>query len=202
MSDIFLSASVPNAESEFAATSDSQMIHAAVRALCLTALRTHRIVWGGHPAITPMIWAVCENMGESYRERVILYQTNFFSKGSRPVENDGFSETRITEARADLASSLKLMRETMFNEHKFSFGIFIGGKQGILDEFEMFRELQPRARAIVLPSTGGASLLLSDKYPELSAPRGDFTDFVGFLAPILDAETPSRSAAPVVVKRG
>ena len=54
---IFLSASVPDPKRgpDYAATSDSVAITSAVSALVHVTLGRRVLVWGGHPAITPMI---------------------------------------------------------------------------------------------------------------------------------------------------
>jgi hypothetical protein len=35
------------------------------------------------------------------------------------------------------------MRRQMLGEHDYSCGVFIGGMEGVIDEFMMFRDLQP-----------------------------------------------------------
>lgn len=55
---IFLSASVPRVgRGNFHESADPFLIQFAVRELLTVALGRRQIVWGGHPAITPMIWA-------------------------------------------------------------------------------------------------------------------------------------------------
>ena len=58
---IFLSAGVPDPKRgpEYAATADTVAICAAVSALVHVALGRRLLVWGGQPAITPMIWVIC-----------------------------------------------------------------------------------------------------------------------------------------------
>ena len=196
MSDIFLSASVPDsADPVFGKTADPLRIHAAIRALCLIALGHKRIVWGGHPAITPMIWAACENMGVDYKTSVHLYQSLYFPAAVRPKENDSFGNVTNIEAGKDLAESLSLMRQGMMSKHSFEAGIFVGGKQGVIDEFEMFIKAHPKAPAVILPSTGGASCMLADRYPKQSAPGNGFVDFMGYLANHIKVDQPRQEGA-------
>jgi hypothetical protein len=76
---IFLSASVPvPGRGRYFETADPFLIQVAVRELVTAMIREHVIVWGGHPAITPMIWAICQDLGVEYSESVILYQSRFF----------------------------------------------------------------------------------------------------------------------------
>jgi hypothetical protein len=62
---IFLSASVPdpNRSSKYFSTADPLAIGAAVSGLVYVTLGRRLLVWGGHPAITPMIWAAADDMG-------------------------------------------------------------------------------------------------------------------------------------------
>ena len=85
MRAIFLSASVPVVgRGDFYESADPFLIQTAVREFVSVALGRRLIVWGGHPAITPMVWAVCEDLGVSYASAVVLYQlsaTDSFPRG-------------------------------------------------------------------------------------------------------------------------
>ncbi|MGR5096951.1 hypothetical protein ACPV5O_26745 [Vibrio maritimus] len=59
-------------------TADPFLIQGAVRELVIASVRRYKIVWGGHPAITPMIWSICEDLGANYSDSVVLYQSRFF----------------------------------------------------------------------------------------------------------------------------
>lgn len=191
MREIFLSASVPDIDDlTYGRSADPLLIHAAIRALCLIALGHKRIVWGGHPAITPMIWASCQNLGVDYATSVHLYQSEFFPPEMRPKENDSFGNITYVEAGRDLEESLVLMRAAMISGHEFETGIFIGGRDGVVAECEMFMATHPRASAVIFPSTGGAALALSAKYPKQSAPGGAFVDFVSYLSKHIQVEGP------------
>ena len=81
MNAIFLSASVPViGRGTYFQTADPFLIQLAVRELMTLALGRRRIIWGGHPAITPMVWAVCEDLGVNYSDAVVLYQSRFFEE--------------------------------------------------------------------------------------------------------------------------
>lgn len=73
---VFLSAVVPDpAAKHFLGDGDSVAISAAVSALLEVTLGRRKLVWGGHPAITPMVWAFAESMGVDYGDWVLLYQS-------------------------------------------------------------------------------------------------------------------------------
>lgn len=156
---IFLSASVPDPKRapQYAKTADVVAITAAVGALVYVTLGRRRLVWGGHPAITPMIWVVAESIGVDYGQWVKLYQSRFF-KDEFPEDNERFRNVVYTEiVDGDREKSLQHMRERMFKEQSFAAATYIGGMGGIVDEFDLFSMLQPKAKAIPVISTGGAT---------------------------------------------
>lgn len=157
---IFLSAGVPDPRRgpEYAATADTVAITSAVAALVFVALGRRRLVWGGQPAITPMIWVVAEGLDVDYSSWVHLYQTKFF-EDSFPDDNRRFGNVTYTPAvDGDLEKSLFEMRRQMFMEQEFDAAVFIGGMGGIVREYELFTELQPRATIVPVVTTGGATL--------------------------------------------
>jgi len=176
---VFLSASVPDPSRapDYAKSADSVAISAAVTALIYTTLGRRMLIWGGHPAITPMIWVVAESMDVDYGGWVRLYQSNFF-EDQFPEDNKMFQNVVYTDPiRGDREASLREMRIRMFKENAFDAGVFIGGMKGILDEFHLFRDYQPKAVLIPVISTGGAVLELAGSFAERDL-VDDF-DYVG-----------------------
>lgn len=166
---IFLSASVPDPKRApaYAATADTVAITAAVTALVYVTLGRRPLIWGGHPAITPMIWAVADSMGVDYGQWVRLYQSNFF-EDQFPEDNVRFQNVTFTDVvDGDQNKSLRHMRERMFKEQQFDAAVFIGGMSGIVDEFDLFTQLQPKANAVPIVSTGGAVLDLEKRVKQL-----------------------------------
>ncbi|WP_417514529.1 hypothetical protein [Marinobacter sp.] len=162
---VFLSASIPDPRRspEYAKTADTVAITSAVSALVHVLLGRRHLVWGGHPAITPMIWAVAEDLGINYGDWVTLYQSNFFAE-EFPEENEKFKNVIYVDSVDNSRDkSLVRMREEMLAHDRFQTGIFIGGMEGIVDEFELFRSMQPQANAIPIFSTGGAVLDLTNR---------------------------------------
>lgn len=81
MSAIFLSASIPvPGRGTYYEDADPFLIQFAIRELLLVALGRRLIVWGGHPAITPMVWSVCEDLGVQYAQSVMLFQSKNFQE--------------------------------------------------------------------------------------------------------------------------
>jgi hypothetical protein len=165
---LFLSASVPvKGRGTFHETADPFLIHSAVRDLVTVTIRQNRLVWGGHPAITPMIWAICEDLDVAYSDAVVLYQSTYF-KDEFPEENGRFKNVRyIDHVPGDLAKSLRRMREAMLGED-LQAAVFIGGMEGVFDEFEMFRTAHRGAKVLPVASPGGAALELAKRMPDFS----------------------------------
>jgi hypothetical protein len=177
---IFLSAGVPDPKrgAEYAKTADTVAITAAVSALVHVTLGRRLLIWGGQPAITPMVWVVAEGLGLDYGSWVKLYQTRHF-EDEFPHDNARFQNVTYTEdVERDREKSLRAMRERMFKEHSFSASVFIGGMGGIIDEFELFRQLQPDAITVPVISTGGAVLKLQERLPRLNGDLADDLDYV------------------------
>lgn len=163
LKNIFLSASIPlpDRDRKYIETADVIAIRDAVIALATTVLPKHRLIWGGHPSITPLINYVMLKQKKNIQEHVLLYQSKFFKK-FYPEDNNQFENVIQTSVYGDRDSSLRLMRETMFREHKYTAGIFVGGMEGVEEEYAMFRELQPEAKLIALASTGAAAKMIYD----------------------------------------
>jgi hypothetical protein len=177
---IFLSAGVPDPQRgpEYARTADTVASSAAVSALVHVTLGRRLLVWGGQPAITPMVWAVAEALGVDYGAWVTLYQTRHF-QDEFPEDNERFQNVTYTDdVEHDREKSLLVMRERMLTENAFLAAVFIGGMGGIVDEFEMFQRLQPHAMIVPVLSTGGAVLKLAERLPALDRDLTDDLDYV------------------------
>lgn len=169
--EIFLSASVPKpdrAEGRYFSTANPLLIRLAVRELVRAVLGRKKLVWGGHPAITPMIWAICEDLGLDYGEWVILYQSRFFEE-LYPEENREFKNVIFVDAapgRDEVErreNSLRAMREAMLSRPGLEAGVFIGGMDGVEREFEVLRRWHPEAVVVPVAATGGAARELAQK---------------------------------------
>lgn len=163
MKNIFLSASIPLPERhpKYYNTADIIAIREAVIALTTIALPHHRIIWGGHPSITPLIYYVMQKINLNIQEHVVLYQSDFF-KDKFPEDNNKFENVIFTENMGDIHSSIQNMRQRMFTESHFDAAIFIGGMDGIEVEFNMFRKYNPDALLLPLASTGAATKIVYD----------------------------------------
>lgn len=176
---IFLSAGVPDPRRgpEYAKTADTVAIAAAVSALIHVTLGRRLLVWGGQPAITPMIWLVAEGLGVDYGRWVRLYQSEHF-KDEFPEDNKRFSNVEYTKDLGDREQSLLLMRERMFGDYNFTAAVFIGGMKGIIDEFDLLEKIHPNANKIPVISAGGAALELAQRMGSMPDDLATEMDYV------------------------
>lgn len=178
MDAIFLSASVPvPGRGHYHETANPFLIQCAVRELVISVIRTHRIVWGGHPSITPMIWSICEDLDVEYAKSVVLYQSRFF-QDRFPEENARFGNVVYTDAvEADREGSLAIMRETMLARSDLVAGVFVGGMEGIEAELAIFQRAQPDGRVVLVASPGGAARDVAVRLAGSRVPDLDDVDF-------------------------
>lgn len=167
MRRIFLSASVPAAgRGDYHQTANPFLIQFAVRELLTVCLGRRLLVWGGHPAITPMVWAVCEDLGIEYAKAVILYQSRLF-EDVFPDENARFGNVIFIDAvEGDRAKSLAQMRAEMLSG-PFDAAVFIGGMDGVIDEYQLFQIMHPNAKVLAVRSPGGAAMKLADQLGQI-----------------------------------
>lgn len=165
LKNIFLSASIPlpDRDSQYFETADIIAIRDAIIALTTVVLPHHRIIWGGHPSITPLIYYVMTKLNLNTQEHVRLYQSRFFEEDF-PEDNESFTDIVFTENLKDSELSKKSLRERMLDENNFVAGIFIGGMEGILDEHQMFTEKFPDAIILPIASTGAAAKIIYDEF--------------------------------------
>ena len=162
MSAIFLSASIPTKGREFYEDCDPFLIHTAVRELVTAILGKRLLIWGGHPSITPMIWAICEDLGVQFSDACVLYQTRYF-EDDFPEENAKFGNVIYVDAIGNgQEASLLAMRQAMLSREDINSAVFIGGMKGIIDEYEIFKSYHPEGKILLLGSTGGATKALAN----------------------------------------
>lgn len=167
LNKVFLSASIPYPERDkkYYDTADIVSIRDAVRAFATVVIPKAHLVWGGHPSITPLICFVLDKMNVDLNKHVTLYQSLFFEEYF-PPDNFAFENIVLTEKKNNRDESLELMRSKLINENDFKVGIFIGGMEGINDEYLMFKERHPNALILPIASTGAAAKILYESQPE------------------------------------
>lgn len=176
-----MSASVPVAGRAGYETADPFLIREAVAAFVDVVLGRRLLVWGGHPAITPMIWAASEALGVDYSQSVHLFQSKYF-EDNYPLENEQFGNvTFVNAVDNDQSASLHHMRKCMFEAHTFESAVFIGGMEGIWAEYEMLTSLDVPPRIVAIPAPGGVAREIYGKSRPVSDSVLADIDFISFL---------------------
>lgn len=168
MKNIFLSAGVPTQDrpAKYYDSADVIAIRDSVIALASTVLanKGFHLIWGGQPAITPLIALVLERYNLRMTNRVTLYQSYEFERFF-PKENENVGNIVYTEKKEDRKASLMLMRQRMIGEHDYAAAVFIGGMEGVEDEFDLFGKIHPDIPCLPIASTGAAAKIIYDEHP-------------------------------------
>jgi hypothetical protein len=193
---IFLSASVPRRGREFYDSCHPYQIHTAIRSLLVLGLGRRHIVFGGHPSITPMVHAACKDFDLSNIDCVTIYQSKFF-EDEFPLENKDFADIRLVSAEGTSSASVASMREQMLSEQKFTAGVFIGGMNGILDEYKLFTARFPEAKIVAVRAGGGATATLPTTHKDSEIQRLESSrEYFSLYASVLEIDpTSERSFA-------
>lgn len=164
MKEIFLSASVPEpGRGNFYESADPFLIQFAVRELITVCLGRRRVIWGGHPSITPMVHAVCKDFGMEFAPPVVLYQSAFF-EDLFPEDNRYFETVLVDGVEGERSSSLTALRMAMLSR-SIDGAVFIGGMDGIFEEYQVLRDLHgPTSKVLALSAPGGAARQLAERF--------------------------------------
>jgi hypothetical protein len=206
---VFLSASEPYAtrKEEYWETQNLVNIRAAVRTICAHVLRQGPLVFGGHPAITPLARSIADRIRHDRQRddrsapapRLLMFQSRLYVREDPDIPD--IVVTDAITAEGEIASSvgsrnLSLLRmryemlgyegaepvhpklrqyQSQFGRQRelalfggqlspgapqFRAAFFVGGMEGVIREFRIFRSLHPRTPAYPLGSTGAAAKLL------------------------------------------
>ena len=163
---IFLSASLPRQKENEAyyKSADIIAIRDAIRALATVVIPKTTLIWGGHPSITPLIRYVLERLDYQSHDHVTLYQSEYFRE-EFPEDNKEFEKIVYTQAGLTKDESLSIMRKSML-DRPFKAGIFIGGMEGVVEEYNLFTTWHKKALVLPVASTGGAALDIYERSPE------------------------------------
>jgi hypothetical protein len=171
---IFLSASIPD-PARWDGPSDALAITDAVVSLARVFLTAGaRIVTAAHPTIAPLLLYVAAELPAETPRRIVTFQSELF-EDVLPAATQRFRDEGIGEFVWTVAApgdqpvpgkwdaSLEIMRRRMLDQTEPSAAMFIGGMQGIPDEFSIFTELFPNAPVYPIGSPGGEARLLAER---------------------------------------
>jgi hypothetical protein len=168
MKAVFLSASIPDPQRDpkYHGTSDEVLIRNAIDALVTVVLPRGLLVWGGHPAISPFVRRLAERM--SVPDHVKTYQSEEF-RAVVPADTQALPGIVWTPKGRDRKDSLAIMRRAMLSAHSLVAGVFIGGMEGVENEYDAFKAAVPGASAFPIASTGAAARILWQRFPQADA---------------------------------
>ena len=157
---VFLSASVPDPRrnEKYFKTGDTQSPSAdAVISLLTVIIPRTKLVFGGHPAITPMVKWVADQF--SAFDKVRMFQSKFF-QSSYLKDLDLFRYKETEPVQNDREMSLLSMRTQMINSEDLSAAFFIGGMEGVEREYDLIAQLKPGVPRFPVYTTGAAAQFL------------------------------------------
>ena len=135
--------------------------------------------FGGHPAITPLVWEVASDYSQDgFHELIKIYQSEYF-RGKTPKEVAFFQNIHWTASKKYISDSITQMRREMFQENKTSKAVFIGGMEGVIDEYKKIYSLYPDVKVLPMATTGAASAQL---YKDLQLNNQDLSDNYSYVS--------------------
>ncbi len=168
---VFLSASFPSGErGETVGPSDPSGVADAVTALVRAVLsRNGRLLFGGHPTITPLVLAIA--LEHRSKHSVDIFQSEWFRERITPETQEladlGYGEIHWTEKRGDLDRTLRTMRRQMLAFGHVAGAVFVGGMDGIEEEHRMVGQMLPGIPRMPMRGPGGAAARLQTMDDEI-----------------------------------
>ena len=162
---LFLSASFPSgARGQRFKPVDPGGIADAVTAIVRAVLvRNGRLLFGDHPTITPLVLMIASEL--DHKGAVDVFQSNWFQRQitdeTHALVEAGYGTIHWTPTCATREDSLHVMRAEMLRSvPALIAGVFIGGMEGIKDDFRQFRKFHPKLPRISIHGPGGAAATL------------------------------------------
>jgi hypothetical protein len=165
MKTVFLSASFPDPsrEDESGPSFPSDIAAAAAATIEATLRARARLLFGGHPTISPIVLNIASMLNAG--PQVTVYQSEYFrpqltNEVQRLVEAEGASMI-FTPAGDDRTSSLRVLRNEMLSE-PIDVAFFIGGMSGIGDEYSALLRQNQSLECLTYQAPGGYASKLRD----------------------------------------
>ena len=162
---VFLSASFPSGErGESYTPYDASGIADAVSAFARAILGSNgQLLFGGHPTITPLVFMIAREM--RIQHSLVVFQSAWFRNQKLPevdeIEREKLGRLVWTPETHTRGHSLRIMRNDMIDLARICVGaLFIGGMEGILDEYNLVKKRSPEIPCIPVTGPGGAAARL------------------------------------------
>jgi hypothetical protein len=188
---IFLSASVPDDRTGDGSSAEASRAILEFAAAILGA--DGKILFGGHPTVCPLLLQVLQNDGDQVfrlapdtadHPPIKLYQSEIFLKNivanatwilfekslaelviTPKAEGEDVFPANFSRDNGEGALSLRLMRTRMIKDSDPAAAIFIGGKDGILEEAALFQNYHPGRPVYCVEGPGGAARQIAANRP-------------------------------------
>ena len=153
---VFLSASFPSGErGERFLPYDPSGIADAVSAFSRAILGSNgTLAFGGHPTITPLVLMISREL--RVKHSVTVFQSRWYEKMRLPevdeIEKEELGLVTWTPKVDDREEALRIMRTAMIRSRRYAGALFVGGMEGIPDEYAMMRKWWPGTPC--MPVTG------------------------------------------------
>jgi hypothetical protein len=169
---IFLSASIPSGDraTRHVEARPGDVADAVVAIVRGVLTGRGRLVFGGHPTISPLVLMVAAEHSTRDPSRVMIYQSRLFASlvtdETLRLEREGYATIRWTgavpgdppELGLERLASLEVMRIAMLHEVKPVAAFFVGGKEeGTTLEYVLARHLLPGSPIFCVAGPGGAA---------------------------------------------
>ena len=162
-------------------------IRSAVMELTKAALMHNaQLIFGAHPAISPMVLDAARNIGAP-PESILIFQSQFYEKqipGSTLELADWtagrlfFTPEQYAERSRDARNkSLTVMRTIMVSPSNLRGAVFVGGMEGVEEEAQLFKSKPDNLPSYAIASTGSAAADLF--FGESKLAPGGRTQFAG-----------------------
>ena len=168
---VFLSASFPSGKrGERFRPFDAGAIADAVSAIVRVVLtRDGKLLFGGHPTITPLVLMIGHELG--VRQAVDVFQSRWFEQdipvATRDICGSQVGDIHWTERCRSVDESLQEMRACMFRFVRPVGAVFVGGMEGIIAEHGYVGRVLGGVPRIPIGGPGGAAARLPTASEEL-----------------------------------
>lgn len=170
---IFVSASIPDPARWDGAADPLEITDAVVSLARVFLTSGARLVTAAHPTIAPLLLYVAAELPPEHGNQIVTYQSELFedvlppaTRRFRQEQIGSFVWTQMAPNERPKAGewreSLAIMRRQMLEETRPSAAVFVGGMDGIRDEFALFAELRPGAPTYPIGRPGGEARALAE----------------------------------------
>lgn len=171
----FMSGSIPDPVRWKGAFEPLEITDAIVSFARTCLIQGHKIVTAAHPTLAPLLLYVAAELPRQEQVSIRIYQSLLFEDilptATRRFEAEGIGEIIWTEAAAGEEpvpgkwdESLRIMRLQMLHDTKPDAAVFVGGMEGINQEFNLFRREFPNRPTYALGHPGGEAANLDTRH--------------------------------------